>query len=555
MVEQDQHAIYLLESLRKIYEEDESFLSDITISVGGEEIKAHKLVLAAQSDFFKGLFRNEVRNEVKIDICSHATLQTIVKYFYTGSSEINTDNVQDILVASNFLQVKELIYKCSDFMARNLDMINCVTVLRLADLLNNDSLLQESINFIGDHFQQLFKNNAELRQLPVDMFAKCIKSDRIILFSTHGTVLPAIQREEALVRIIVEYVRSHDQEKRIKDTWPLFRALKLPFIAHHLDFRELGLPELANFDDDPTVHSLIRSSRVQKEDDLRRKYSVDPFSKHNSKLRAYSIKYVIWSERFGCGPNSSYRETRPFACEGGMDKFISRIQLFFRPWEAKHILGGLKVSWSNGSTDVAGETETSEDSDLQSYSVDLSENENIQKVDLRAGWFIDRIQMVSNTGKIYGPFGGEGGESKKTQRLLRRNVDPRYVYLDGIKGYVVKTEGRSALNRLSFKWSFFLDRKISKYSYYNSVVIKEDNEKICVAELESEINLTISDDKGKKRYFPSPSSLSHSADAMSEDEDYQILGMDFDAEEPGHNFFEIPMLQPDPQPNELPFLY
>ena len=33
-----------------------------------------------------------------------------------------------------------------------------------------------------------------------------------------------------------------------------------------------------------------RSSRVQKEDDLKRKFSVDPFSKHNSKLRAYSIK-------------------------------------------------------------------------------------------------------------------------------------------------------------------------------------------------------------------------------------------------------------------------
>ena len=40
---------------------------------------------------------------------------------------------------------------------------------------------------------------------------------------------------------------------------------------------------------------LSRSSRVQKEDDLRRKYSVDPFSKHNSKLRAYSIKVILCS--------------------------------------------------------------------------------------------------------------------------------------------------------------------------------------------------------------------------------------------------------------------
>ncbi|XP_023348300.1 kelch-like protein 22 [Eurytemora carolleeae] len=142
MVEQDQHAIYILESLKDIYEAEDCFLSDITLVVGQEKLKAHKLILATQSDFFKGLFRNEKKDEVTIDICSYSTLSTILKYFYTGSSEITIENVQDILVAANFLQVKELIRKCSDFMARNLDLTNCVTVLRLGDLLNNEFLLQ-----------------------------------------------------------------------------------------------------------------------------------------------------------------------------------------------------------------------------------------------------------------------------------------------------------------------------------------------------------------------------------------------------------------------------
>ena len=43
--------------------------------------------------------------------------------------------------------------------------------------------------------------------------------------------------------------------------------------------------------------------------------------------------------------------------------------------------------------------------------------------------------------------------------MLRRNVEPKFVYLDGIRGYVVQTEGKPAINRLSFKWAFFLDRK------------------------------------------------------------------------------------------------
>jgi hypothetical protein len=55
---------------------------------------------------------------------------------------VNSENVQDLLEATNFLQIKDLNQKCSDFMARNLDSSNCVAVLRLADTLSNDTLLQ-----------------------------------------------------------------------------------------------------------------------------------------------------------------------------------------------------------------------------------------------------------------------------------------------------------------------------------------------------------------------------------------------------------------------------
>ena len=83
---------------------------------------------------------------------------------------------------------------------------------------------------------------------------------------------------------------------------------------------------------------------------------MDPFSKHNSHLWAYSVKYNIWTEKFGAGPRAAYREVRGFSCEGGPDKFIRSIQFWFRPYDEKKVLGGIKVIWSNGSTDVAGAT-------------------------------------------------------------------------------------------------------------------------------------------------------------------------------------------------------
>jgi len=500
-----EHSFQLVDNLRKIYYEEDCFLSDITLcSKDNGEVKAHKIILAAQSEYFKGMFRNEKKDRIEMNITAD-TLKMVVKTLYTGKTDINIDNVQDLLEASNYLQIRELNEKCIDFMARNLDVSNCVGVLTLADQLSVDRLLHEAINFIGEHFQKLFEASEELKQLPVELFAKCIKSDRIIIYSRYGTVLPAIQREEALVGIIVQYVKHSNYEARVKDTWPLFRALKLPFIAHHLDFKEIGLSDLANFEDDPTLHSLIRSSRIPKEDDLRRRYSVDPFSKHNSHLRAFSVKYNIWTERFGGGPKSAYMEVRPFSCEGGPDKFLRKLKLWFRTFDGKKILGGLKLIWSNGSTDVAGEiNENLENNllDLEEQTAELSDGENFQRLELRCGWFIESLKLTSSTGKVFGPWGGEGGEEKKPHKHIRKGVNPKHVYLDGVRGYVVRAQGAKAVNRVSFKWSFVMDKKVSRYSYHHSVVLRSESERISVLELERDINLTDTEESAPRRDWP-----------------------------------------------------
>ncbi len=68
-----------------------------------------------------------------------------------GQTDVNSENVQDLLEATNFLQIKDLNQKCSDFMARNLDSSNCVAVLRLADTLSNDTLLQVLEGVLSSH--------------------------------------------------------------------------------------------------------------------------------------------------------------------------------------------------------------------------------------------------------------------------------------------------------------------------------------------------------------------------------------------------------------------
>lgn len=160
------------------------------------------------------------------------------------------------------------------------------------------------------------------------------------------------------------------------------------------------------------------------------------------------------------------------------------------------MLGGLKVGWSNGSTDVMGVTNEmdGEDGEMEEKVAELGENEHFQRLELRSGWYIEQLKLTTNTGKVFGPWGGDGGEEKRPHRHIRRNVNPRHVYLDGVRGYVIQTQGQAAVNRVSFKWSFVLEKKVTRYSYHNSVVLRPETEKLSVLDLEREINLTDSEE-------------------------------------------------------------
>ena len=177
-----------------------------------------------------------------------------------------------------------------------------------------------------------------------------------------------------------------------------------------------------------------------------------------------------------------------------------------RTFDDKKILGGLKLIWSNGSTDVAGETDETACRaslvELEEQTAELGDGEHFQKLELRSGWFIEALKLTSNGGKVFGPWGGEGGEERKPHKHIRKGVNHRHVYLDGVRGYVVRAQGAKAVNRLSFKWSFVMDKKVSRYSYHHSVVLRSESERISVLELERDINLTDMEEGGARRDWP-----------------------------------------------------
>ena len=188
--------------------------------------------------------------------------------------------------------------------------------------------------------------------------------------------------------------------------------------------------------------------------------------------------------------------------------------IFYRKYKIyeKKILCGIKLVWSNGSTDVVGDTKDdntwTQYRDMEMFTMSLTEGEHIQTLDLctatdgiiEAGlrWqngFIEKVKLTTNKGKVFEPLGSEGRAAMNANSFIRRRgVNPKHMYLDGIRGDVVVmlTHGAVAINRISFKWSFVMDKVELPQNYFNPlppVHSGSKSEKISVLDLEKDINL------------------------------------------------------------------
>ena len=79
------------------------FLSDFTLKSGidGIEHKAHKIILASQSKYFRGLFRNDPNASCVTLDYENSIISACIEGIYTGTTPLSFDNVQDTLIAAD----------------------------------------------------------------------------------------------------------------------------------------------------------------------------------------------------------------------------------------------------------------------------------------------------------------------------------------------------------------------------------------------------------------------------------------------------------------------
>lgn len=127
---------------------------DFTISIGAEDFKVHKFILAARSPLIAEMMRENFSAEnlslenIRVDI-----FRVILKFIYGEKVEINQQNAKEIFMAAGTLNLLELQKISLDILVDTVEDSNALEMLKLSNKYNHTELRQKSFEEIQKFFE------------------------------------------------------------------------------------------------------------------------------------------------------------------------------------------------------------------------------------------------------------------------------------------------------------------------------------------------------------------------------------------------------------------
>jgi len=133
---------------------DSGNYSDFTIIVGEANIKAHKCILAQQSEYFRAMFecgmKEATNSEMVVKDFSSAVVSTALRFLYTGCmhKSFNHCRAVELLPLADMYQLSNLEEVCIKEIKKDVTPGNVSTILSLAVDLNKEELKDSAFSFL-----------------------------------------------------------------------------------------------------------------------------------------------------------------------------------------------------------------------------------------------------------------------------------------------------------------------------------------------------------------------------------------------------------------------
>ena len=225
-----------LESMEQLRQNEE--LCDIELVVDQQCFRAHRVVLAASSMYFRAMFCQQMaesgQRRVVIQGVDPDALALLIKFAYTCALEINEENAQSLLAASNFLQMLRAREACCKFLQDQLDCSVCLDVADFAEFQSCQELLDSSLSFSRRNFTEVSRN---------ERFVHISFSRMKHFLSSNDLNLP--EGEEVVFTALVNWTKQNTAERQAH-FHELLNLIKLPLLGQEFFAVEVAANSLVS---------------------------------------------------------------------------------------------------------------------------------------------------------------------------------------------------------------------------------------------------------------------------------------------------------------------
>ncbi|XP_053135178.1 kelch-like protein 22 isoform X2 [Hemicordylus capensis] len=207
---------------------DGGVLFDVVLLVEGRPIGAHRILLAAACEYFRGMFAGGLREVGQEEVCiqgiSYNAMCKLLNFIYTSELELSLNNVQEVLTAACQLQIPEVIKFCCDFLMSWVDEENILDMYRLADLFELSPLNEQLDSYILKNFLT-FSRTEMYRQLPLGKVYSLLSSNSLEITSENEVYEGALLYHYTPEQVETDQVSLMEPPK-------LLETVRFPLMEH-----------------------------------------------------------------------------------------------------------------------------------------------------------------------------------------------------------------------------------------------------------------------------------------------------------------------------------
>ena len=250
------HSGILLSKCAQFREQGEFI--DVHLKVGEEVFTAHRIVLAASSDYFHAMFSHGMKEsnqeviEFKDENISAAALKIVLDSIYSGDLQVNDENIFEVLVAADHLQVTSVVQQCCDYLQTQFVQLrfDVQTYCQICTIANRHGLtdLQEATQSkMASMYKEVCENEEFLSHVDANQYSSLLSRDDL-----------SAPSETFVFKSVMQWIK-HKKEERMAVASKVIGGVRLGLVDIREIIEELNTEEMKQI---PEIFSLVYETLV-----------------------------------------------------------------------------------------------------------------------------------------------------------------------------------------------------------------------------------------------------------------------------------------------------